>query len=150
MLGSLTKYLRFMGYDTKSAVSMTLGNSREDTLLLDIAKKESRYLLTRDRELAKRGGELSFYLESDDVLCQVEALFLAGLIKNPARFGMQRCIVCNTKLRSATPEEIKCTPYAPFGKGKGDFMWCPLCRKIYWSGTHSENMEKRIKKIFEK
>jgi len=46
MLGTLTRYLRFMGYDTMSANSLSPGNTREDTLLLDIASKDDRILLT--------------------------------------------------------------------------------------------------------
>ncbi len=58
MLGTLTRYLRFMGYDTMSANSLSPGGStREDTLLLEIAAGgDDRFLLTRDRELARRGA----------------------------------------------------------------------------------------------
>ncbi|MDD1677142.1 MAG: Mut7-C RNAse domain-containing protein, partial [Methanomicrobiales archaeon] len=57
MLGTLTRYLRFMGYDTLSANSLEGGNAAEDTVLLRIAENEGRILLTRDRELARRGGK---------------------------------------------------------------------------------------------
>lgn len=151
MLGVLTRYLRFMGYDTKSAVSLTAGDSREDTVLLDIAKEEGRYLLTRDRELAERGKNYSaVLLKSDDVLCQVKQLFLAGLIDGSHSLGMQRCVVCNTSLRPASSDDINNTPYAPSEKKELKFMWCPLCRKLYWTGTHSLNLEKRLKKIFDR
>ena len=56
MLGTLCRYLRFMGYDAESAHSMSEGNPREDTLLLRSAEREDRILLTRDRESARRGG----------------------------------------------------------------------------------------------
>ncbi|MDD4126679.1 MAG: Mut7-C RNAse domain-containing protein [Methanomicrobium sp.] len=151
MLGALTRYLRFMGYDTKSAVFIAEGGSREDTYLLNLAKKDGRYLLTRDCELAKRGlNEFTLYIKSDDVLCQVKQLFLAGLIDRSPEFGMQRCVVCNSQLRPANSDEIKEASYAPGKKNDLDFMWCPLCRKLYWAGTHSVNMQKRLKKVFDK
>jgi|GEM_PF-4280056 len=56
MLGTLTQYLRFMGYDTRSANELKPGNSREDTELLELAERGDRILLTRDAELARRGG----------------------------------------------------------------------------------------------
>jgi uncharacterized protein with PIN domain len=37
MLGTLTRYLRFMGYDTVSANDLYEGNRREDSLLLERA-----------------------------------------------------------------------------------------------------------------
>ena len=151
MLGALTRYLRFMGYDTKSAASIAEGDRREDTLLLNISKNEGRYLLTRDRELAQRSrSEFVLHIKSDDVLCQVEQVFLAGLIDSSGGFGMQRCVVCNSELRPANSDEIKEASYAPCQKKDMDFMWCPLCGKLYWAGTHSVNMQKRLKKVFDK
>lgn len=130
MLGVLTRYLRFMGYDTKSAVSLTAGDSREDTVLLDIAKEEGRYLLTRDRELAERGKNYSaVLLKSDDVLCQVKQLFLAGLIDGSHSLGMQRCVVCNTSLRSASSDEINNTPYAPSEKKRAEIHVVPFVQE---------------------
>lgn len=148
MLGSLAKYLRFMGYDTKSADMLISGDRREDSVLLEMAKSEARILLTRDRELFQRGKEISFHLKSDDVSCQVKELLLAGLISSSFKPGLERCILCNTKLRPAETDEIKSSSYAPQGRDKDEFMWCPLCRRLYWAGTHSENMEKRLRKIF--
>jgi len=58
MLGTLCRYLRFMGYDTVSATEMAEGNTREDTILLARARAEGRILLTRDRELARRGDTM--------------------------------------------------------------------------------------------
>ena len=55
MLGTLCRYLRFMGYDAESAHSLSEGNPREDTLLLRSAEREDRILLTRDKELCKEG-----------------------------------------------------------------------------------------------
>jgi len=150
MLGVLTRYLRFMGYDTKSANSLVPGNPREDTILLEIAKSDGRYLLTRDRELSRRGcNDNALYLESDDVLGQLKQLFKAGLIKNPGSIGMHRCVLCNSPLRAAKPDEVKNASYAPSEKADPDFKWCPLCGKLYWTGTHSVNMGKRLKIVFD-
>ena len=68
MLGTLTRYLRFMGYDTMSANSLTPGSTREDTLLLAIAARDGRLLLTRDRELARRGEAQAVYIASEEIM----------------------------------------------------------------------------------
>jgi uncharacterized protein with PIN domain len=80
MLGTLCRYLRFMGYDTISANALSPGNSSEDTLLIRIAHDEGRVLLTRDRELASRAGPEGILITSDDVIGQVTQLRDAACI----------------------------------------------------------------------
>jgi len=103
MLGTLTRYLRFMGYDTMSANSLTPGSTREDTLLLEIASRDDRLLLTRDRELARRGGAQAVYIDSEEVMDQIRQVADLGLIEPTLR--MSRCSLCNTRLRPATVRE---------------------------------------------
>ncbi|OPY35954.1 MAG: hypothetical protein A4E35_02232 [Methanoregula sp. PtaU1.Bin051] len=145
MLGTLCRYLRFMGYDTTSANGLAPGDSREDTHLLDMARREHRILLTRDTELAGRGGELAVHMRSEDVMDQVQQLANLGLIKK--RLMMSRCSLCNTELRNATEEEIAGADYAPEERADFSFYWCGRCRKLYWNGTHGKHLEERIKAL---
>ncbi len=48
MLGTLARWLRVMGYDA------VYEKDHNDDEIVDIAKREGRILLTRDRELAAR------------------------------------------------------------------------------------------------
>jgi uncharacterized protein with PIN domain len=50
MLGTLAKWLRLIGFDTFYATK-----EMDDSELLQIAKKEKRIILTRDKELLVRG-----------------------------------------------------------------------------------------------
>jgi len=145
MLGTLTRYLRFMGYDTMSANSLSPGNTREDTLLLEIATREDRILLTRDRELARRGVEWAVYITSEDIMSQIRQLADSGLIEPEVR--MSRCSLCNTRLRPATRREIRETPYAPRSPPEREFWWCPACKKLYWMGSHGARLERRLREI---
>ncbi len=111
MLGTLGRYLRFMGYDTLSANDMTPGNPREDSLLLGIAMREGRVLLTRDRELARRGGDMAFFICPVGIIPQLQYLVDLGLVK--PRLAMTRCSLCNEKLRRAHEKEIQSTCYVP-------------------------------------
>lgn len=146
MLGTLCRYLRFMGYDTVSATQMGEGNTREDTVLLARARAEGRILLTMDRELARRGGPGAFLVEEREVMDQIRALARAGLVVPEARFT--RCSLCNTPLRPARPSEIARADYAPARESGRVFYWCPRCRKLYWDGTHGKNLEKRFREVF--
>jgi len=147
MLGTLTRYLRFMGYDTLSANSLKAGDTREDTALLGIARAEGRILLTRDRELARRGGETAVYVEGDEVMAQIRMLLSLGLI-TPAVL-MDRCSLCNTELRPATEAEIAEADYAPEEKGSIEFFLCPACHKLYWMGSHGRNIMASLRKNLE-
>jgi hypothetical protein len=142
MLGTLGRYLRFMGYDTVSANGFTEGNTKEDTLLLELAVKENRILLTKDTELASRGKERAVLIVSDEVMEQVRQLIDRGLIVR--RVMMTRCSLCNTLLREATTEEIGDAGYAPRDKKGLTFCWCEQCRKLYWNGSHGKHISERI------
>jgi uncharacterized protein with PIN domain len=145
MLGTLTRYLRFMGYDTVSANQVPTGNRREDTTLLEWAQRESRILLTRDRELARRGGQGAVWIQSEDIREQVQQLVSAGLIR--AELRMNRCSLCNQPLRPACEEEIHAADYAPKGRTCQEYYWCSRCRKLYWMGSHGADLSRRLEDL---
>jgi uncharacterized protein with PIN domain len=147
MLGTLTRYLRFMGFDVLSANTLRPGNRREDTILLGIARHGRRILLTRDRELARRGGDQAVLMESEDVLDQVRQLMEAGLIDPDIRLRMKRCSLCNACLRRASEEEIGSADYAPAQRDDLQFYWCPQCRKLYWMGSHGRKLSERLEEV---
>jgi len=142
MLGTLTRYLRFMGYDTTSANGLAEGNTKEDTLLLELGLQEHRILLTRDAELARRGKERAILVRSEDVMEQVQQLLEFGLIKR--RITMSRCSLCNTVVREAFQCEISGAGYAPKDWRGLSFFWCESCGKLYWNGSHGRMLEERI------
>ena len=123
MLGTLTRYLRFMGYDTTSANSMQEGNRKEDTELLRIAQEEYRLLLTKDAELARRGDGYAILVQSDDVMEQVQQLIDLHVVRR--RLTMSRCSLCNTPLREANTCEIENTGYAPERLAESDVFLVP-------------------------
>jgi hypothetical protein len=142
MLGTLTRYLRFMGYDTVSANGFGAGTADEDTYLLALAMREHRILLTRDHELAQRGSREAVLVVAGDVLAQVQQIARLGLIEQ--RLPMSRCSLCNTVLRVAAEEEIASTRYAPRDRTGYTFFWCDQCGKLYWNGSHGRHLQERI------
>lgn len=142
MLGTLTRYLRFMGYDTTSANGLPEGDKKEDSLLLAIAMREHRMLLTKDAELARRADAAAFLIRSDDVIEQVQQLIDVHLVRK--RLAMSRCSLCNTELREANTCEIRKTTYAPKDWRNLSFFWCSRCKKLYWNGSHGKRLEERV------
>jgi len=139
MLGTLTRYLRFMGYDTSSANAIRGGNKKEDSYLLRIAREEHRLLLTKDAELARLGDASALLIRSDDVIEQVQQLIDMHLVKR--KLAMSRCSLCNTELREANTCEIQKTTYAPKDWRNLSFFWCSRCKKLYWNGSHGKRLE---------
>ena len=144
MLGTLCRYLRFMGYDTLSATSYLEGNRKEDTLLLERAMAEGRVLLTRDRELARRGGDRAVLVRGAAIADQVRELVDLGMIVPELK--LTRCSVCNGLLRPARRSEVSRSCYAPRRPGIS-FSWCRRCRRLYWMGSHGEKLKERMEEI---
>jgi uncharacterized protein with PIN domain len=144
MVGSLCRYLRLMGYDTLSANDLPPGNRKEDTYLLTIARKEHRFLLTRDAELARRDSTWALYLVQERCEDQIRQIASAGLIMPALR--LSRCSLCNCLLERITLEKLPsiCTHIPEFCPKTECIFWCPQCRKVYWEGSHTRNMQSRI------
>jgi uncharacterized protein len=143
-LGKLTRNLRLLGFDV---AYRALVNDRE---LLDIMSRENRALLTRDRRLLMHSiVQHGYYPRSQNADEQtVEVLRRFDLVKMIAPFT--RCLRCNAQLQDAAKadviEELK-----PLTKIYYDeFRRCPVCKQIYWSGSHFAKMQKCIEDICSK
>jgi len=146
MLGTLTRYLRCMGYDTLSANMFPAGNPREDTYLLSIAEDENRVLLTRDHELARRGRNRAVLICSPDVLDQVGQLTALGLVT--PQIVTSRCPLCNALLSPATADQVaSAVSYAPADLQRIPFFWCRHCGRLYWEGSHGDDLRHRLSRI---
>lgn len=135
MLGTLAKWLRFMGYDT--VYPGPLG----DTELLAFAAREDRFLLTRDKELASRSPR-ALRIRSDDLEEQIREV--ASALELELIDPLSRCSVCNTALVAAGPAEVG--DLVPEGvRARHTSFWrCPGCGKVYWQGSHWDRMVERL------
>ena len=136
MLGTLAKWLRLLGYDT------AYDNAADDHGLARRARAEGRVLLTRDRELAGRRGLRTLLIRSEVLEEQVREVQEAlGPPPDPA---LSRCAVCNTVLDSVSSEEIadRVPPYVL--RTQTEFRRCPGCGRVYWPGTHVDEMQERM------
>ncbi|HAV43578.1 TPA: hypothetical protein DCX15_06160 [bacterium] len=140
MLGRLAKWLRILGYDTAYLQEKT------DKELIELARKEGRILLTRDRHLSREWLTPTLYIESqeiDDQLTQVVDRYHLDLEENL----FCRCPLCNHLLSPIDKEEVK-EGVPPFVyETYHQFFFCPDCHKTYWPGTHWENIKKKVEEI---
>ena len=146
MLGSLAKWLRLLGFDTFYANAEIM-----DDELLDIARRDHRILITRDKELIQRAKKKNvevIEITSIDLDQQLQRVLQHFQIKDSTI--LSRCTLCNSLLKEVEKNDI-------IGKipekvlEQHDRYWvCSTCNKIYWSGSHYQNIIEKIKNITKK
>ncbi len=140
-LGKLARLLRMLGFDT------VYGNCLEDDEIVEIATREKRIILTRDRRLLFRKAVThGFWVRSDDPETQLgevmQRLDLAGQVK-----PLQRCLRCNGLIESVDREQVWTSLEPLTRRYYSEFYRCSSCHKIYWEGSHVEHMSDAIRQM---
>jgi hypothetical protein len=139
MLGSLARWLRFLGYDTLYPGAMG------DTDLLKLAREDGRLLLTRDKELASRAGGLGHLVQSDVLDEQLADIRKAYGLDLTGENLLSRCSLCNAVLVSIDRDEAgKAGVPEPIAQRHRRFWRCPGCGRLYWPGSHYERIMGKI------
>jgi uncharacterized protein len=128
MLMRLGRWLRLLGLD--------VANPRDasDIELLEMAKRDHRTLITRDRRLERSCRAASagcILIKSSFLEEQLMEMRDRGI---PLHLNPQRCTLCNAPLRIA--DNTSRTTWQ-----------CTECKKLYWVGTHWEKMETMLDEI---
>lgn len=146
MLGRLARWLRILGYDTAYDKVIT------DEALIERALGEDRWLLTRDRKLAERKVVRGRHtlIVSDDLEVQLRELH--QMLKIELDVNDQRgyrCADCNVALTPMTPNDAR--PLVPpfVAEHYRNFLQCLHCRRVFWPGTHWDDLLKRLAMINE-
>lgn len=140
MLGTLAKWLRIYGFDTFYANS-----EMDDKELINISKNEKRILITRDKNLlqiARKNKIKVIEINTTDINQQINKVINQEKV-NPTKV-LSRCILCNNIIEEIKKDEVKKkVPNRVFDTNE-KFWFCPKCKKIYWKGSHYENMIEKI------
>ena len=144
MLGKLAKWLRILGFDA------VFFSKIDDDDLLSLAKAEGRILLTRDTDLSGKGGKVqTFFVRSEVWRDQVLQVLDELDIWNAAR-PYSRCLECNTDLKPLPKERARNLVSAFIFEQSEAFALCPDCGRVFWKGSHFENMNEKIIDILKK
>jgi uncharacterized protein with PIN domain len=146
MLGRLSRWLRLFGYDTLEIRKQ----ENEDDMLLELAEKENRILISRDSLLIRkaiRKGIRAYLIQSSEIMEQLGEMYLEFKLSFEPQ--MDRCTLCNSIIRKIEPSEmeiLKTKEYVyPERLEKGTEFWlCDNCGQVYWKGTHWKNIMERI------
>ncbi|MBF8265970.1 MAG: hypothetical protein HW384_1834 [Dehalococcoidia bacterium] len=141
----LARWLRLLGYDAKVV------SGADDNRLIALALKEGRVLLTRDTQIMLRrivtiGKLKALLVQVDDPKLQLNQVVTAmGLSFNYGPFT--RCLECNQPLVILSKEDAQglVPPYV--FTTQTEFKQCSACKRIYWRGTHWQNMNREIEQL---
>ncbi len=134
MLGTLASRLRAFGFDT------AWRRDTADSLLLREANAEGRIVLTQDRELAEIGGRSAFFVHGKTVDEQLAAVVERFALAPSSDRLFTRCSLCNSVLVAVEKESVRDrVPPKAFGRYE-QFWVCRACDKVYWKGSHHDEM----------
>ena len=142
MLGRLARWLRALGYDT------VYDASADDRALVELANRENRTLLTRDRHLLRElRPRQALQIRSDVPLEQLSEVVRALALPAPNEL-FRRCLVCNTLLDDVPAAEAAALVPPAARSLSGPVRRCPTCGRVYWPGSHVRRMTRGLASVF--
>lgn len=141
MLGRLARWLRLLGFDT--AYDPAIG----DEELVRRGLVEGRHILTRDRALADE-WRISHctVLDADDLDDQLRRVVERFDLREGIR-PFTRCPVCNTPLEPVAEEDVRERVPPRVLEVQDAFSLCSRCDRVYWEGSHTERVRRRLEEI---
>lgn len=139
-LGGLAHLLRMAGFDT------LYDNNYQDSEIADIAIREARIVLTRDRELLKMRrlthGCYVHTLKPEQQFREIVTRLDLGRSIRPFRL----CMECNVPLRAVEKSEVfeQLPPSVQVNYER--FTTCDLCGRVFWEGSHWKRMQALLDK----
>jgi hypothetical protein len=139
-LGGLAKRLRFCGFD--SAV-LRLSLTKPDSLP---AFAPDTYILTRQEAFQKLPRTDLLVLTAVTPQAQLEEV--RRLLKIPRRAfsPLSRCSRCNEVLRPLARDRVSGLVPEHVFHHFPEFYECPICRRIFWPGSHLTGITKKMLK----
>lgn len=137
-LGALARLLRMAGFDT------LYENRWQDREIAEIAAREGRIVLTRDRDLLKlRSITHGCYVHAVEPARQLrEIIDRLDLARSARPFSL--CLVCNAPLR-AIDKAVVLERLPPSIRVRHErFTTCDVCHRIYWEGSHWRRMRQLV------
>lgn len=143
-VAKLARLIRMMGYDT------VVFSEKDDWQMVRIALAEDRIIITRDTGVMKRrivtSGKLKALLVTDDAPAeQIRQVIKAYYLDT--KKSLMLCMECNTELVPIDREKVKDRVPLYVYQTKTLFVECPVCRRVYWRGTHWEAMKQTLRKM---
>lgn len=133
MLGKLSRWLRILGHDVKYSSSI------DDCDLFGLAEMEKRVLVTRDRDLSKKGvkkGIEIVLIEAESITGKLVELGKKYNLDLKVNMNNSHCPKCNTKIKPVPKASVFMELPEMTAKNFNEFWKCVGCNQIYWQGSH--------------
>jgi uncharacterized protein with PIN domain len=133
MLGDVARWLRMLGHDTLYSRRL------DDWKILQIAEKDGRIIITRDRGLymrARKKGLKAVLIDSNEMEEILAKLALKTGLRLEFDPSATRCPYCNVRLEVITKAEALSLLPQKVVATYDSFWRCPKCGRIYWQGSH--------------
>ena len=143
MLKRTASWCRVLGIDAQFITG------KNDTWLLEYAKREKLVLVTRDTELFSRcqkHGVQAIFLRSERREEQIAQIIRdAGLVMTfPEK---TRCPKCDGELAIVDVSVVKGEVPESVAEAQQKFWKCASCGRIYWEGSHWKNITRVYERV---
>jgi len=134
-LGKLARRLRLLGFDS------LYQNDYDDDQIMRLSLAQQRIILTRDRGILKHKKiSFGYLVRSNEVVKQVQEVLDRYRLRDMVQPWL-RCMSCNGLIEKITKSEIEDCLQHQTGIHFDDFHCCPRCHRIYWQGSHFEQLD---------
>jgi len=135
MLGTLAKWLILLGHDVAYFPRI------EDHELVQMARREGRTILTRDRRLVqRRDAKDHILIESQNLRDQIRQVLEERRLRIRKDSLFRRCIKCNRRTLAVARTSVRAEVPPFVYRMKRRFTRCPGCRQVFWRATHVDRM----------
>ncbi len=123
-----------------------------DKKLIEYANKNDRIILTKDYPLFRNFKDKSIFLRGKGIYNYLHQLKKEYNLNFKFNLASARCSLCNSYLdKVLSKTSIKHLLLEDTFKNYNEFYQCsnPQCKKVYWQGSHIEDIEDKLVKTLE-
>jgi uncharacterized protein with PIN domain len=140
-LGKLALKLRLLGFDT------LFRNDFEDDEIVEIALREKRIILTRDKGILKQNVVThGYFLRNDDPKKQLKELVERFQLQNNFK-PFTRCANCNGILEETDKQKVQKKIPSDTFQYYDNFWECNGCQKLFWKGSHYKHIKDWLEEL---
>lgn len=142
MLGKLAHWLRILGYDTLYNPDTSI------SLILAQMMDSKRILLTRSQRILRENSyPYKRWIASDRWQEQIRQVVFEFNLET-RHYMFCRCSSCNVSVTKTDVAQIRGRVPDYITQTMNEFYLCPSCNRVYWNGTHCENINQKLKEVF--
>jgi uncharacterized protein with PIN domain len=127
MLGKLAKWLRILGFDAEYPCR---------------APSQGRLFVTAARRPQRPGVII---VHASDCLEQLRSVLEQAEVGPDPELFLSRCLLCNVPVCETPRESVRDVVPEPIFARVTQFNQCPVCRRVYWDGSHGIRIKYRLK-----